>query len=150
VRTLSWAGGWQAVTIAVALVVGGTAMMAPQAGELLRAFRWLGYAFLILGLVIFIVAILLLQQATERRHVALAALGRLVGRGDVTWRAWNENQDATGEERERWRTAVGNRLRRPPFVPGAADWVLTQQGNRLDDPLARLRAMQSDVERWIE
>jgi hypothetical protein len=28
--------------------------------------------------------------------------------------------------------------------------VLTQHGNRLDDPLARLRSMQSDVERWIE
>ena len=148
-RTLSWAGGWQAITIAVALVVGGAAMMAPQSA-LVRAFPWLGYAFVVLGLGVFCVAVLLLHQAAERRHLALAALGRLVSRGDTTWRTWNENEDATGEERERWRTAVGNRLRRPPFVPGAADWVLTQQGNRLDDPLARLRSMQGDVERWIE
>jgi hypothetical protein len=147
---MSWAGGWQAITIAVALVVGGAAMMAPQAGELVRAFHWLGYTFVVLGLGVFFVALILLHQSAERRHVALAALGRLVSRGDVTWREWNESQDAHGEERERWRTAVANRLRRPPFVPGAADWALTQQGNRIDDPLARLRSMQADIERWIE
>ncbi len=148
--SLSWAGGWQAVTIAVALIVGGAAIMAPQAAESAHLFRWLGYGFLVAGCLVFVASMFLLHRMARRRHRALAVLGRWVGRGDIVWRAREDGQDQDATGIEEWRQSVGSRLRRSPFVPGAADWVLTQHGNRLDDPLARLRAMQADVDRWIE
>jgi hypothetical protein len=147
--SLSWAGGWQAVTIAVALIVGGAAIMAPQAGPSVL-FRWLGYGLLVAGCLIFLAAMFLLHRMARRRHRALVVLARCVSRGDVAWRALQDRQDPDAVGVEEWRTMVGNRLMRAPFVPGASDWVLTQDGNRLDDPLARLREMQADVDRWIE
>ena len=92
----------------------------------------------------------LLHQTARRRHRPLLVLGRCVSRGDLVWRAQQDGQDPEGVGIEAWRETVGSRLRRGPFVPGAADWVLTQHGNKLDDPLARVRAMQADVDRWIE
>jgi len=147
---LSWAGGWQAVTIAVALIVGGAAIMAPQAEQSAHLFRWLGYGFLVAGCLVFVASMFLLHRMTRRRHRALIVLGRSVSRGDVVWHAHQDGEDPDSVGIEEWRTTVGNRLKRAPFVPGASDWVLTQHGNRLDDPLARLRAMQADVDRWIE
>jgi hypothetical protein len=148
--SLSWAGGWQAVTIAVALIVGGAAIMAPQADRSAHLFRWLGYGLLVAGCLVFVASMFLLHRMARRRHRALLVLGRCVSRGDLVWRAQQDGQDPEGAGIEAWRETVGSRLRRGPFVPGAADWVLTQHGNRLDDPLARVRAMQADVDRWIE
>jgi hypothetical protein len=148
--SLSWAGGWQAVTMAVALIVGGAAIMAPQAEDSAHLFRWLGYGLLVVGCLVFLASMSLLHRMARRRHRALVVLGRCVSRGDVAWRAQQDGQDPEAVGIEEWRIAVGARLRRAPFVPGAADWVLTQHGNRLDDPLDRLRAMQADVDRWIE
>lgn len=147
---LSWAGGWQAVTMAVALIVGGAAIMAPQAGPSAHLFRWVGYGLLVVGCVVFVASMFLLHRMARRRHRALVILGRCVNRGDVAWHAHRDGQDPDGSGIEDWRTIVGNRLRRAPFVPGCADWVLTQHGNRLDDPLGRLRSMQADVDRWLE
>jgi len=148
--SLSWAGGWQAVTIAVALIVGGAAIMAPQAGESARLFRWLGYGLLVVGCLVFLATMFLLRSMAMRRHLALVVLGRCVSRGDIAWRARCDGEDQEAMGIEAWRDTVDSRLRRPPFAPGAADWVLTQHGNRIDDPLARLRVMQADVDRWIE
>lgn len=148
--SLSWVGGWQAVTLAVALIVGGAAIMAPQAGESAGLFRWVGYGLLVAGCLVFVASMSLLHRMAQRRHRARLILGRCVNRGDVAWRAHQDGLDPEGSGIEEWRAAVGNRLRRAPFVPGSSDWVLTQQGNRIDDPLARLRAMQADVDRWVE
>jgi hypothetical protein len=68
---LSWAGGWQAVTIAVALIVGGAAIMAPQADQSAHLFRWLGYGLLVVGCLVFVASMFLLHRMARRRHRAL-------------------------------------------------------------------------------
>src|SRR5882724_4254255 len=67
---LSWAGGWQAVTIAVALIVGGAAIMAPQAEQSAHLFRWLGYGFLVAGCLVFVASMFLLHRMSRRRCMA--------------------------------------------------------------------------------
>jgi hypothetical protein len=51
---------------------------------------------------------------------------------------------------EKWRTTVGKYLNRSPFKPGTGQRVLTKHGDRLTDPLERLRQIESDVEKHVE
>jgi hypothetical protein len=94
--SLSWAGGWQAVTTAVAMIVGGAAIMAPQAGQSAHLFRWLGYGLLVVGCLVFVASMFLLHRMARRRHRALLVLGRCVSRGDLVWRAQQDGQDPEG------------------------------------------------------
>jgi hypothetical protein len=68
VRPITWAGAWQAIVVAVGLVAIGAALMAAGHSYTLQV---MGYCFLILSLVVFLVTMVLLR-ARDRRENAPA------------------------------------------------------------------------------
>jgi len=110
----------------------------------------MGIAIAGLGLAIFMIVMVGLWVALRKRRTAFRILADLIAAGDRrVWRVWNEDRGAGRHVIEFWRTEVGNDLTRGPFVPGVSEFVLTQHGNRIDDPLERLRTMQANIDNWV-
>jgi hypothetical protein len=53
------------------------------------------------------------------------------------------------EQIEDWRAVVGYKLRGTPFTSDAYDFVMVKGGHRLNGPLAKLREMLADINRWV-
>ncbi len=114
---------------------------------------WAGEILLILGLGMMagggIRHVRRSRTAGSARTHANAMLTELIGEGDRMWHAMHNRGEINLQRIEQWRAGVGEVLAESPFIPGASGFVLTQQGDRLSDPLDRLRQMQSNLHNWL-
>jgi hypothetical protein len=150
--SLTPAGAWQAIAVAVALIIGGFTMMAT--GTQPAWFKWVALSAVGVGFVLAMVAMALLWRTQRKRQHASIVIGDLIALGDIAWRANNDSilttQRSNDAVVELWRSLVGTWLGRSPFRAGTGDAVLTQEGDRITDPLHRLRSLHIHIGNAIE
>lgn len=90
------------------------------------------------------------------RKKAEGIIGDLLGNGDAAQAIYTQatrgqvDSLSAIQRINRWRGEAGAALKKSPFKRTTAQYVLTQTGNLIDEPLLRLRDVLAHLDQWLD